>query len=173
MGIDPSLTGFAVCIENEGKWYEAEWGSTPVVGLKGRFGRYCDLVYKTVRLVNKYDPQLILLEGYSYASKGRSIVTLAEFGGVLRHELLGTFRRIIEIPPTLLKKFTTGKGNASKSLMVSCLSSRYSREFDTDNKADAFALAKLGLVVLGYESASTAYQKAVDLKVRALMEQEI
>ena len=173
VAIDPSLTGFAITVaHNEGSFYSVEYGSKPATGLLARFARYDGIIEKAEKVLRKNYPELLLIEGYSFNSKGRSTVTLGEFGGVVRKALMGYADMTVEVPPAVLKKFLTGKGTANKVLMVSTATKRYDEQFDTDNQADAFVLAKLGLSVLGCEKVSTKFQRDAVEKVRALIQQE-
>jgi crossover junction endodeoxyribonuclease RuvC len=113
-----------------------------------------------------------LIEGYSFGSKGASVVSLGEFGGILRMYASGIADCTVEVPPTVLKKFITGKGNAKKLDVVSSLSAKYAMTFKSDNQADAFGLAQLGRAVLGYmELTNNTQREAVDV-VRKAMRQE-
>jgi hypothetical protein len=53
---------------------------------------------------------LVVLEGYSFASRGRAIVSLGELGGVIRHWLHVQQIPTVEIPPACRAKYATGKG---------------------------------------------------------------
>lgn len=80
------------------------------------------------------------IEGYAMGAKGR-VFSLGELGGVLR---LSAFQRalpLIEVPPKTLKKHLTDNGNASKTVMVETINSKYGINIDDDNDADAAALA--------------------------------
>jgi len=173
VSIDPSLTGFATAIfRSEEEPILEEMKTKPAKGLVARFDRYHLLVNHTEAILRKQYPELCLIEGYSFNSRGNSGVTLGEFGGVLRDKILGYSDVTVEVPPSVLKKFATGKGNAGKSLVVSALSKRYTLEFASDNQADAFALGQLGLVVLGYVEAETKFQREAADTVAQLIRQE-
>lgn len=58
----------------------------------------------------------IALEGYSYGSKGK-VFHIAENTGVLKYKIHNTGIPLEVIPPTTVKKFATGKGNADKTMM--------------------------------------------------------
>jgi hypothetical protein len=79
--------------------------------------------------------------------------------------LIGYSDWIAEVPPTVLKKFICGKGNANKAAVVSAATRRYSEEFDSDNQADAYVLARMGLVVLGLEDLQTQFRREAIEKV--------
>jgi hypothetical protein len=52
-------------------------------------------------------------------------------------------RRPLQIPPMTLKKYATGKGNAKKQEMLMQMYKRWGVEFNNDNAADSYALARL------------------------------
>ncbi len=58
----------------------------------------------------------IFIEGYSFSSTGQ-VFQLAENAGLLKHKLHRSSYPFELVPPTVLKKFATGKGNASKFFM--------------------------------------------------------
>ena len=58
----------------------------------------------------------IAIEGYSYGSKGK-VFHIAENTGVLKYKIHLTGVPLEVVPPTTIKKFATGKGNADKTTM--------------------------------------------------------
>jgi Holliday junction resolvasome RuvABC endonuclease subunit len=58
----------------------------------------------------------IYLEDYSYGSTGR-VFHIAENTGVLKYLLWKNDIEINTVPPTVVKKTATGKGNANKEMM--------------------------------------------------------
>jgi Holliday junction resolvasome RuvABC endonuclease subunit len=59
---------------------------------------------------------VIMIEDYSFGSKGR-VFNLAENCGILKYMLYKNGYRFFTVPPTVVKKFATGKGNATKEKM--------------------------------------------------------
>ncbi len=55
----------------------------------------------------------ITIEGYSMGSTGR-VFNLAENAGILKYRLYNLRYSVDVVPPTVIKKFATGKGNANK-----------------------------------------------------------
>jgi crossover junction endodeoxyribonuclease RuvC len=113
-----------------------------------------------------------LIEGYSFGSKGASVVTLGEFGGILRNTIVGIADHTIEVAPKVLKKFVTGKGNCGKIEVVTSLSAKYGIEFKSDNHADSFGLAVLGRAVLGFVEPTNKHQREMVDAVQKLLGQE-
>lgn len=68
-----------------------------------------------VKAQDQYDIK-VYLEGYSMGSKGK-VFHMAENVGFLKALLWINEIDVIEVPPTTLKKETTGKGNADKDKM--------------------------------------------------------
>lgn len=58
----------------------------------------------------------ILIEDYSFGSKGR-VFNLAENCGILKYMLYKAGYNFFTVPPTVIKKYATGKGNATKEKM--------------------------------------------------------
>jgi Holliday junction resolvasome RuvABC endonuclease subunit len=86
------------------------------------------------------------IEGYAFAAKGAKF-NLGEVGGVLRLALYDRSIPSIEVPPTYLKKFFTGKGNAQKNVMMKEAYKNYGIDINDDNDCDAFGL---GLVAQSF-----------------------
>ena len=67
---------------------------------------------------------------------------------ILRLWLWKAKRITLLIPPTTLKKWTTGSGKSDKSLMIREVTRRWGVEVADDNQADAVALAEFGRAYL-------------------------
>jgi Holliday junction resolvasome RuvABC endonuclease subunit len=59
----------------------------------------------------------VILEDYSYGSTGR-VFNIAENVGILKLKLKQNGFRYETVPPTVIKKFATGKGNSNKEAML-------------------------------------------------------
>ncbi len=172
MAIDPSVSGTAVVLLGERdvrmkefKTKARDWDDD----IPGRDARYMSIIFKVKELAERYRPKYLFIEDYAHNAKGKGVTKLCEFGGLLRHHILGYFTFFAEVPPTVIKKFVVGKGTAGKAEVISAVVSRYGVEVKTDNEADAYALAKLGAVVTGYERAQTKVQQALIPVVRELI----
>lgn len=176
IGIDPSLTGFAlVALYENGQSKELEFGSPPAKSLHARIDRYKKMADKAEAFIKEHIPELCLIEGYAFAAKGKSVITLGEFGGVIRDRIVGLADSTVEIAPTMLKRFLTGRGNASKMDVVQKLARKLDRNFPSDNIADGFGLALLGAAVLEFRGHRllTQYEKdAVSLASRQIQQEQ-
>lgn len=72
------------------------------------------------------------LEGYAYGATSNTIFQMAENCGLLKYKLHQSGKPVEIIPPTVVKKFATEKGNANKEKMVN--------QFMTDTGMDLKAL---------------------------------
>ena len=60
----------------------------------------------------------VYLEGYAFATSGKSHVrSIAENTGLLKNKMWKNKISFMSYPPTVIKKFATGKGNANKEVM--------------------------------------------------------
>lgn len=105
------------------------------------------------------------IEAYSFGSTNSfgstkdGHIAIIEGGYELRSHLTSlVLGSLHEVSPTTLKKWATGKGACDKSAVVSSLTKRYGVEFDSDNEADAYALARLAYQIGGCEGPATDKQ---------------
>ena len=65
----------------------------------------------------------VFIEGYAFATSGKSHVrSVAENTGLLKYKMYKAKLSYTSIPPTVIKKYATGKGNANKELMYEAFS---------------------------------------------------
>jgi len=96
-------------------------------------------------LVFEDKPHAVVIEGYSYASRGASVVDIGELGGVVRVALYEACLPVVEIPPACLKRFAVGKGNASKDDVLQAGVIRAGHTFADNNACDAWWLWNMAL----------------------------
>ena len=90
---------------------------------------------------------LIVIEGISYGSsiRTKSVFDLAGLNYLIRYKLIKVFEhsKFTIVPPSELKKFITGKGNANKDAIVSLFSVLYPDLLlpKLDDIADAYFMA--------------------------------
>ena len=93
---------------------------------------------------------LVILEGYDPHPRGYlALVRAAELGGIVRAGLLELDIRFLDCPPGTLKKFATGKGNASKddvfkAANLAILGTTQPAPTN-DDEADAYWLRRIGI----------------------------
>lgn len=157
IGIDPSLTGTGiVCLNKEGEIVGQELiKTTNKLEIEDRLELINDRIQDLmddeyqIRYTDGYKHNVIVyIEGLSFGAKGDAIMQLAGLHYYLRIQLRNKSRSDLNyeiIPPTTLKKFITGKGNAKKELMLLQVYKRWGVEFTDNNMADAYSLARMAL----------------------------
>lgn len=133
IGIDYSLTSPAMCIMMEPNYDMCVfYYLTTNKKLVGNFGNAIGYEHKEYfSEQERYDniaefflnkiptvPTIphVFIEDYSFGSKGK-VFHIAENCGLLKYKLWEIGLRFTTIPPTVIKKFATGKGNADKAKM--------------------------------------------------------
>ena len=103
----------------EVNWYETTLASSDYSeGEKTKILDAKKLVEKIITNIPIGTELEIRIEGFSFGSKGQSMLDLVLFQGILRYELINGGYNVIFVPPKSLKKLFSGKGNASKDEMV-------------------------------------------------------
>ena len=83
-----------------------------------RFQRYQNRLQTLLGIIGSAPGALIGIEGYSYQSTAtESDTMLKELGGALRLYLCQLQHKLLEIPPSTVKKIFSGKGSAKKKDM--------------------------------------------------------
>jgi Holliday junction resolvasome RuvABC endonuclease subunit len=158
VGIDQSLTGFAMTALNADRpeAYETWVYKSPKSGVR----RLADIRHWMMDKFDFLDSQHcrvtdIAMEGTVLAS--HSALKLGELAGLVKLTIWDYFdgnlysaipyeehiRTPLQIPPMTLKKYATGKGTAKKQEMLMQIYKRWGIEFNDDNAADSYALARL------------------------------
>lgn len=161
MGIDQSYSGFAITALNTTGFYTTVYKS-PLRGVD----RLYDLQDHIISSFNLRTVKDVAMEGYAFGSQMANM--LGELGGVVKLTLreLGPYYPLI-VPPTMLKKYVTGKGQGiSKSQIMLHVYKKWGVELNDDNAADSYSLARIaaGMHSLAYEK--EIYEKLRDPKYR-------
>jgi len=162
-GIDPSLTGTTICILSR---KESLFGAhihyfhrvtTKETGIQ----RLIEIEHEVKQTFKLYRPDVVCIEGYSFGSRGKAVFQIGELGGILRRLLHMTNRVWYEIPPTMLKKYATGKGTATKESVVLHVYKKYGIECETNDEADAYILARIAYNLHYTQDETTGYQETI------------
>lgn len=140
VGIDPSTnTGF-VRLDSDGN-VEVE----KVINGVGKIDPY-RMITLVDNIVKELRPDdYITIESPSNHSKGKFISQMFGIAWAIRIQLMRLGIRYIDVAPSQVKKFATGKGNAPKDQMILPLSKKWGFENRNDNIRDAYVLARIGL----------------------------
>jgi Holliday junction resolvasome RuvABC endonuclease subunit len=104
------------------------------------FARASRIARSVLTFMTVYGVEEVLIEGYGFGNTG-TLATLVEIGTLVRQKLIETGVTVWTMPPTSLKMFVTGAGNASKTQVGKELYKRFGWDLKSDNAADAAALA--------------------------------
>lgn len=143
LAIDPSLnsTGYAFRDSDDQSTVTVVGSIRPkkITGM----ARLHFVEQKIEELVEAVKPRTVVYEDYSMGSKGKTF-HIGELGGVLKLFLWERGIDIILVPPSNLKLFVTGKGNADKDVMMRVLAQHRGRLFNNSDEADAYGLLLAG-----------------------------
>jgi Holliday junction resolvasome RuvABC endonuclease subunit len=148
MSIDPSLTGTGIVVIDSKRALHLQTVITkPGNSLMDRIGSIACQVFLAQE---KYEPDLIVIEGLSMGSFGGMIHDRTGLHYILRWQLWRGVGKeeVLIVPPATLKKFVAGKGNATKEFMLLHAFKRWGMEFPDNNQCDAYCLAQFGLAYL-------------------------
>lgn len=133
-GIDYSMTSPAICLVDADKSWSYENCYFFFLTEKKKFdiivdniiGKYFEYPSEIERfdLISSFfldrmlenEVEQVFIEDYSMGSKGR-VFNIAENTGILKYRMWNFGIKYETVPPTVIKKFATGKGNADKQKM--------------------------------------------------------
>lgn len=160
VGIDPSLTGYALtAISGDAQTY-ASWvyksGHRGVDRLID-ISIWTSMILGTIADHGRRPIQDVAIEDTVVMS--HAAVALGELHGQVRVALYHALphsagKYPLKVPPTTVKKYVTGKGNARKNEVMLGVYKNWGVEFADDNAADSYALARISS-----GSASNAVQR--------------
>ena len=166
LGIDQSYSGFAItAYQKSGSYYTEVYKSD----LRG-IDRLRDIQAHMMNWMYEFNDNLadVAMEGYAYGSQMANM--LGELGGTVKLTLRDTFDTYpLIVPPTVLKKYATGKGQGiSKSQILMNVYKKWGVEFTDDNAADSYVLAHLvsGMGTRKYEKEVYAKLSSPDYRER-------
>lgn len=158
IGLDLSLTSTGVANENGQRTLKAQ-----TTGMK-RLVKLRDEALRSAHMpTQRFDQfgcfkgfchdhvDLVVIEGYSMGTARQSSHAhgLGELGGVVRLALFEAGIPYVDIAPASLKKYATGKGNASKDLVYGEAIRRLGYTGQSNDEADAMWLRAMALDAYG------------------------
>lgn len=134
-GLDYSMTSPAICYYNDAdgdlkfsncrSYYLTQNKKYDIMigNIVGKYFDYNDEMsrYETISTfflngILERNIDYVFIEDYSLGSRGR-VFNIAENTGILKYRLWKYGVKYVTVPPTVIKKFATGKGNSDKSAM--------------------------------------------------------
>lgn len=170
VGIDQSLTGFAftALAIYDPKQYMTWVYKSPYFGVE-RLVDIRQFLFDHFDYVSKdHEIDKIAMEGTVLAS--HSALVLGELSALVKLTIYDYFeddtRFPVMVPPMTLKKYAAGKGNAKKQEMLLQMYKRWGIEFNDDNAADSYALARLAAGISSDKVEESVVKQMQDLKYR-------
>jgi hypothetical protein len=160
IGIDQSYTGFGItAIDKKGNYY------TEVYKSEGSgIERLYSIRNYLEDFLSEFDVAAISMEGYAFGSQMANM--LGELGGMIKLLLFDLYpgndsaRFPLIVPPTSLKKYIAGKATkVSKSQVLLQVFKKWDVEFNDDNAADSYGLARLVRNKHDFEYEKEVYDK--------------
>jgi Holliday junction resolvasome RuvABC endonuclease subunit len=96
---------------------------------------------------------LVAIEGYAFGRPNQA-AHLGELGGAVRLALWARDIPYVDVPPSNVKKYATGRGNAPKPDIRMEVYKRFGHDIADDNQCDAFVLRAMCLDALGHPLAT-------------------
>jgi Holliday junction resolvasome RuvABC endonuclease subunit len=133
-GIDYSMTSPAICIHDGDEWYydnckffyivnkekllieKDQYKSCLYPEWDTNIQRFDNLGSWSINILTSHNVDVVYIEGYAFGASGL-VFNMAENGGILKHKIWMSGIPMDVVPPTTIKKFATGKGNANKEKM--------------------------------------------------------
>jgi len=163
VGVDQSYSGFAItAIDKDGNYY------TEVKKIEGDG---VERLHKSraflLGFLNRYMVDAIAIEGYAFGSQMANMA--GELGGMIRLALFDTYRfdnqaaaLPLVVPPTSLKKYIAGKGTGiKKNQILLAVYKKWNVEFNDDNAADSYGLARIVRNQHDFEYEKEVYDKLI------------
>lgn len=176
IGIDQSLTGFALTlmdIDNPSSYITWVYKS-PYSGVKRLADIRQWIMQKLRDSMLDYNLSFhdVAMEGTVLAS--HSALMLGELAATVKLTFWdafydttnGVLATPLQIPPMTLKKFATGKGTSKKQEMLMQIYKRWGIEFNDDNAADSYALARLAGKIFEGDVETAVAEQIKDPKYR-------
>lgn len=107
--------------------------------------RLVDIIDQLESFMDLDNTEMVCIEGLSYGSHGQAVSQLGAVHFLTRIFLWKKKINYKIIEPTVLKKFVTGKGQCKKDLILLKVYKKWGEEFDDNNLADAYSLARMAV----------------------------
>lgn len=143
LGLDISLTSTGCSMA----------GETWIISTDTRGAERLSIISNEIANIVFANPiDVVVIEGYSFASRNSQAHSIGELGGAVRMRIWERGVPYIDIPPTCRAKFATGKGNAGKNEVISAISAKTGIVWSgagADDRCDAWILEQMALSKVG------------------------
>ncbi|MFW6026799.1 MAG: crossover junction endodeoxyribonuclease RuvC, partial [Candidatus Woesearchaeota archaeon] len=119
LAIDPSFVGSGITTYENGVYnYYIIKTDKQSKNSNDIIRRIIEIKKELYIIINRFNPDYVIIEGPSFGSRSSSLVQMGALNYSIREMLLDEGIKFIVSPPTVVKKYWTGKGNANKQLMI-------------------------------------------------------
>jgi Holliday junction resolvasome RuvABC endonuclease subunit len=158
VGIDQSYSGFGMTAIDDHNDYYTEVHKLEGTGVE----RLAKARIIVINFVLNFEVKAIAMEGYAFGSQMANMA--GELGGVVKLALYEYFTEPelaypLIVPPTSLKKYITGKGRVEKNQILLQVYKKWDVEFNNDNAADSYGLARIAANKHDFEYEKEVYDK--------------
>ena len=154
MGIDPSSHTGWVVIDDAKPGAYGVWSGT-LHHKKGAEDTVNHEVHRLAKyradmglVLHRMNPDLVVIEGPAYNVRSNTSVLINSINAVIKLCVYDAGVPMVEAFPTTLKKFVTGTGRSSKSVIIKKVYMNWGFDTNDDNIADAYGLAQIGLMLV-------------------------
>lgn len=113
---------------------------------------------RVLEILRSTGAQLVAVEGYAFSKQIVLAHQAGELGGIVRLALVEAGFPVVQVPPAVLKKFVTGRGNAPKEEMTVAVYRRWGAYLREHDEADAYGLAQVAAALAGDADRLTKFQ---------------
>lgn len=151
-GLDLSLTGTGIFILDGERTEGLQINTNPkkFPNLIERVEYIADAIIQNIK--NHDGVDLVIMEDYFVGKNSQTVIQLSALGTMVRYKLLENGIGYLAVMPTQIKKFETGSGTAHKDNMLKSVYKNHGYDIDSNNIADACAMAFLGKAYLDYKN---------------------
>lgn len=178
MGLDLSVTATGLMvIDSDLNIIKQETIETKSVG-KHWYDLADRRYYITNKIINtvfEYKLAHICIEDYAVVH-AKAAIPIIELGGCVKDSLRAYFissSPIYFVPPTTVKKFVTGIGNANKIEMATHITNKYGVMFKNDNIYDAYGLALFSMALDGQGNWTKAQQEMLTIWHKKVVDKRV
>ena len=152
MGVDPSLTATSICIREVGTIKPVKHFNVPFykkdTDLLGRIKQIKTISAIFFENLKRYEPKIIFVENFSYASRNSLPLQGMVMGGILimLEEYMRRDGIVSMFPSPQSVKKLISKGGAKKDLLLKEVYKRFKLDLYDDNMADSFLLSEMARI---------------------------
>jgi crossover junction endodeoxyribonuclease RuvC len=145
LGLDLSLTSTGTALFDGTDYATARLRPHPKLRGHERLDWLLDAIAEQTRHV-----PLVAIEGPAFGAQGSAYHQLAGLWWLVAHQLWAARTPFAVVPPSNVKRYATGKGNAGKDDVLREVTRRFPHFTGGNDEADALVLAAMGADHLGH-----------------------